>query len=218
MGKGRLRQVRRKGAALIYRLRLVGDIGLLYLPECQDCWVGRSQRGAELQKIRRKVERWIHNSSSPMPHRMQAKSTLRTPSQLEQIASWGGCWCSCTLEALCTSSDSAPVHIHSSCSRSCANRGISKPQGLFVHRSGTIKSLMVGPGEHLARHLLQEEVQAGDLTVEPRTLVTDTTEYPFSAIGILRLNGDTGSCTGALIAPTLVLTAGHCVHDPGTGV
>jgi V8-like Glu-specific endopeptidase len=42
--------------------------------------------------------------------------------------------------------------------------------------------------------------------------VVDATSYPYSAIGRL----DSG-CTGALISPTLVLTAAHCVIQSSTG-
>lgn len=39
----------------------------------------------------------------------------------------------------------------------------------------------------------------------------------WDAVGKLML-GDTGFCTGALIAPQLVLTAAHCLYDKTTGV
>eukprot|EP00877_Chromochloris_zofingiensis_P001307 jgi/Chrzof1/11177/Cz05g27010.t1 len=51
---------------------------------------------------------------------------------------------------------------------------------------------------------------------DPREEVTDVT-YPFSAVGaILGSKSEVvGSytCSGALIAPDLVLTAGHCVYE-----
>jgi glutamyl endopeptidase len=51
-----------------------------------------------------------------------------------------------------------------------------------------------------------------------RTWLRETTRYPNSAIGRLdfRSGGRSYWCTGALIDPDTVLTAGHCVHD-GSG-
>ncbi len=55
---------------------------------------------------------------------------------------------------------------------------------------------------------------AGDAALER----LDTTEMgrAWEAVGRLDLNG-TGFCTGALIAPNLVLTAAHCLYDKNTG-
>jgi protease YdgD len=44
----------------------------------------------------------------------------------------------------------------------------------------------------------------------------DSDTWPWSALG--RVNRDDGAyCTGALVAPDIVLTAGHCVVNPATG-
>lgn len=48
-----------------------------------------------------------------------------------------------------------------------------------------------------------------------RTQVTNTTSYPYSAIA--HIESDIGGCTGWLIGPHTVATAGHCIYDPGTG-
>jgi glutamyl endopeptidase len=58
------------------------------------------------------------------------------------------------------------------------------------------------------------------INVDDRTRVQNTDVYPNSAIGQLRLLDDEGQplrCTGFLIDANTVLTAGHCVHQGGTG-
>jgi V8-like Glu-specific endopeptidase len=55
---------------------------------------------------------------------------------------------------------------------------------------------------------------------DDRVRITDTTTYPFRAIVHISLGfaGDNWfACTGALIGPSTVLTAGHCVWDPQYG-
>lgn len=49
-----------------------------------------------------------------------------------------------------------------------------------------------------------------------RRLNTGADAAGWEAVGRLNIGG-TGFCTGALIAPTLVLTAGHCLYDRASG-
>ena len=58
---------------------------------------------------------------------------------------------------------------------------------------------------------------------DTRVQVTDTTVVPFNRIAFLEIDFDGDgiyetTCTGELVGPRLVLTAGHCVYDPLTGM
>jgi len=52
--------------------------------------------------------------------------------------------------------------------------------------------------------------------VDGRQQVTDTTQYPASAIGQIEFTqgGDSFICTGWLVDPEFILTSGHCAYDP----
>lgn len=66
----------------------------------------------------------------------------------------------------------------------------------------------------LAALLLASPSQAQDAGL--RSLETSDAGRGWEAVGRLNL-GTKGFCTGALIAPDLVLTAGHCLFDKETG-
>jgi glutamyl endopeptidase len=61
---------------------------------------------------------------------------------------------------------------------------------------------------HDTSHMGTESIIGEDT----RTQVNDTTAYPYSAI--VQIESDIGGCTGWLIGPHTVATAGHCVYDP----
>jgi protease YdgD len=50
------------------------------------------------------------------------------------------------------------------------------------------------------------------LTAKDRRTAAELSEKPWRALG--RLETPAGICTGALVAPAIVLTAAHCVFDP----
>ncbi|MGR3286878.1 trypsin-like serine peptidase [Bacillus sonorensis] len=50
---------------------------------------------------------------------------------------------------------------------------------------------------------------------DERTRVTNTTAYPYRAI--VHISSSIGSCTGWLIGPKTVATAGHCIYDTASG-
>jgi len=50
---------------------------------------------------------------------------------------------------------------------------------------------------------------------DDRTRVTNTSAYPYRAI--VHISSSIGSCTGWMIGPKTVATAGHCIYDTSSG-
>lgn len=73
------------------------------------------------------------------------------------------------------------------------------------------------PGEPSVVAATQPSIIGSD----DRWQVTNTTAFPFRAITRIEIVTDDGqveeTCSGAFIGPDAVLTAGHCLWDPGTG-
>ena len=61
--------------------------------------------------------------------------------------------------------------------------------------------------------LLHEDILSPETVIgeDTRQQVLNTTDHPFRTVGLISMDG--GSCTGTLIGPHHVLTAGHCVYN-----
>ena len=56
---------------------------------------------------------------------------------------------------------------------------------------------------------------------DSRRQVADTTKAPFRWVGKIEyvtVSGAPGRCTGALVGPDTVITAGHCLNDAASGI
>lgn len=76
-----------------------------------------------------------------------------------------------------------------------------------------------GPERDAAISMLAPTAPGSVIGKDGRTRVTNTRDLPYRAIVFLSIDFGiaTLECTGILIGPHTVATAGHCVHDPGLG-
>lgn len=70
-----------------------------------------------------------------------------------------------------------------------------------------------------ARRPLVPRFPGSIIDLDGRTRVRDTSAFPYRALVFIQLDYDIFylECTGILIGPHTVATAGHCVHDPSLG-
>jgi V8-like Glu-specific endopeptidase len=83
------------------------------------------------------------------------------------------------------------------------------------------------PLENTVKRVRTAEIPADDATatpatvgIEDRVVVTSTMAYPWNTIGFLVISYTGGAsfrCSGTLVSPYVVLTAGHCVHNNSRG-
>ncbi|MBO1351046.1 MAG: trypsin-like serine protease [Hormoscilla sp. GUM202] len=97
-----------------------------------------------------------------------------------------------------------------------------------VPEQDAISSGFDGIGELLPASSMTGDISNTSLEVSPafvfgpddRERVGDTTSYPFSAVGRMVSywsDGTSSTCSGAMISPYHVLTAGHCVYSEEKG-
>ncbi|WP_124726802.1 trypsin-like serine peptidase [Staphylospora marina] len=99
-----------------------------------------------------------------------------------------------------------------------------KPAGIKTFSDGGASLAYEGTGQQVSasQPTFNRVNPAGTGTVgtqsvigtDQRTQVTNTTAFPYRAIA--HIESDIGGCTGWMIGPRTVATAGHCVYDPGT--
>lgn len=73
-------------------------------------------------------------------------------------------------------------------------------------------------GATLIPRLERERAQVD--AIDDRVRVSSTTSFPWNTIAILYVefpDGSEGTCTGTLVSPRTVLTAGHCIHSRDNG-
>lgn len=72
----------------------------------------------------------------------------------------------------------------------------------------------------IAEALEEDTASPATVGVEDRINVTATTAYPWNTIGFLAISyagGASYRCSGTLVSPYVVLTAGHCIHNNTRG-
>lgn len=109
----------------------------------------------------------------------------------------------------------------------------SANEGIFVLADGRqfrkrldqlpsqVEDLMAPPSQQDVEHDGERRVGGQSLLgTDQKTTISTTsyTQYPYRATGTIMSNATDvrGWCSGALIGPRLVMTAGHCVFDPDT--
>jgi V8-like Glu-specific endopeptidase/PKD repeat protein len=95
------------------------------------------------------------------------------------------------------------IDVDSSSEKASLSRKVAPPNSGMFGTNGSVGGV---PGAH------PEKVIGGD----GREQVSDTTAYPYSSVTYLEQtypNGDSYTCSGAMIGPDVVLTAAHCVYD-----
>lgn len=68
--------------------------------------------------------------------------------------------------------------------------------------------------------VVAERESPSAIDVDDRQRVGNTLTYPWNTVGYLSVtypNGQSFRCTGTLVSPYVVLTAGHCVHNKNRG-
>lgn len=74
--------------------------------------------------------------------------------------------------------------------------------------------------ETIADAMEEESAPPATVGVEDRVNITTTTAYPWNTIGFLAISYSGGAsfrCSGTLVSPYVVLTAGHCIHNNNRG-
>lgn len=115
---------------------------------------------------------------------------------------------------LAESSPHTPVANDGSQIEPTSNRSgdiVQTSQGAYSkgHEGNKLKQSEKSPPKSQKENNASQESVIGP---DNRTRVKDPSKYPYSAI--VHIESDIGSCTGWMISPDTVATAGHCIFDP----